>query len=1372
MVAVRYIQQFLFRFLNLPWLSLPWKVVSFYEELPLPGRDFRAIEYDQTDLWTFPQIALQSHHHDMCRFTSPNDPSYIKVIQSLRDITQGSSVTNQVTVSLTPSPAEKGRLPDSRRPSCYGAETFSEVLKSLACEDRFTNIQIGSPGTGDWIFDHDRFKSWQKEPSTILWISGKAGSGKTTLMKHLVDHHLRKNASSTHVAYFFFSHHCKVESVTDLLGSLMYQTLKSAPSWLTLDTYTQLIERREILGSDRPWDEDVLTENFLQLVDKTTAPGCSVLFVIDALDECHDADKVVGLFQSLATTLNPVRNIRVCFSSRLSPSLDSTWEICMESNNFSDIKKATSEKLATRRFLFSSALDIQEIAQSIAEKAQGVFLWASLVIANLLRESHLKPFKLVHDLTWKLPMDFDAAYETVLGRLLHSRDAKTRRFTLDALVLVLCAKRPLSILELQNALIVTGGDEYSRNKKDPTQGRQGKLEVINQRHEVTSPNTASWLLILCGGLLEASPRSFKSSSGIMTASGPKVHFVHQTVSDFLRENCGSALETDIGEGYEANLDFRVARLCFNYISRTLSASPLFNAHSAASESPFLEYSVSYGMQHLSLACRMVTTSMKEAKWQFSPFQDVSLNQWVSLHNNCLGDQDLFKPHTTKAAHVMSYFGLPWFDTGLWGVSIADINHQDHRGQTPLSFAAAMGHLDLCRLLLDLGAHVGHRDHIYGQSPLSLAAAHGHRDIVRLLLRMGSDPNNDTSGASPLWMATCGGHLPVSQLLLEAGADARSIDIHTGETVLSRAAALGHIPIINSLLKSGAKVESWDKRGWTPVHHAISRSRKKTIEILLRGLRKDQLHSLRIGLVKAQHSWVNTVLRAVVLGLAFQQYGQTETPPSGSSQESKAPSPSNHNRATATPSRKRERHNLDPDSDEDDCEEENQGASEKRPRHSKSAGRRFACPYHRRNATKYSRGACNGAGFADIHRLKQHLKFHSRVEDRQRCHICQARFPHDKIAGHGPCVKQDKPTDYEDGFDAVQLNKLKSKDMFPGRSSEENCWYAIFKVLFPDWPETEDIPSPYQDHQIQAAMPHFRLFINELQQTLMSSETISKIRDSSLHDQGDQRLRETMGRLVEDMESKLGLPPMTKNNQPNRRSTADLITASSLSSAAHSRPIVTSNITTSEAFLQPLCTPQNFAEPPVETVGRSMGHYQGSNSFLPFPERSPFQMHLPHSPNAAFNRHGSVVSSSGPESSFYSVPYDGSETHTDNTAFSDYDPNGSERWGPMCWTGAILQNSQQMDRPILQLPVDARRSSNMGYILEMPYPTDYQNTVLSSARPNVPSDPQQPQQGYVELGQTETTQRCTCQCVGGNTQNDSATVPSRIRGHNHGPMSQA
>jgi hypothetical protein len=53
------------------------------------------------------------------------------------------------------------------------------------------------------------------------------------------------------------------------------------------------------------------------------------------------------------------------------------------------------------------------------------------------------------------------------------------------------------------------------------------------------------------------------------------------------------------------------------------------------------------------------------------------------------------------------------------------------GYTCLMEAAFNGHLDVCRLLIDKGAHIEAKDR-YGRTPLHFAAGRGHLEIVRLL----------------------------------------------------------------------------------------------------------------------------------------------------------------------------------------------------------------------------------------------------------------------------------------------------------------------------------------------------------------------------------------------------------------------------------------------------------------------------------------------------------------------------------------------------------------------------------------------------------------------------------------------------------------
>lgn len=62
-------------------------------------------------------------------------------------------------------------------------------------------------------------------------------------------------------------------------------------------------------------------------------------------------------------------------------------------------------------------------------------------------------------------------------------------------------------------------------------------------------------------------------------------------------------------------------------------------------------------------------------------------------------------------------------------------------ETPLHLAAAKGHLDVVRVLIDsgVGKETGSS---MGRTPLHLAASHGHMEVVLFLLESGVDKDSD------------------------------------------------------------------------------------------------------------------------------------------------------------------------------------------------------------------------------------------------------------------------------------------------------------------------------------------------------------------------------------------------------------------------------------------------------------------------------------------------------------------------------------------------------------------------------------------------------------------------------------------------------
>lgn len=74
------------------------------------------------------------------------------------------------------------------------------------------------------------------------------------------------------------------------------------------------------------------------------------------------------------------------------------------------------------------------------------------------------------------------------------------------------------------------------------------------------------------------------------------------------------------------------------------------------------------------------------------------------------------------------------------VAGADVHRTGTNGWTPLHMAAARGHVEKARLLIDAGADVNRRTEIdAGETPLMEAARGGHPETVRLLLEYGADP---------------------------------------------------------------------------------------------------------------------------------------------------------------------------------------------------------------------------------------------------------------------------------------------------------------------------------------------------------------------------------------------------------------------------------------------------------------------------------------------------------------------------------------------------------------------------------------------------------------------------------------------------------
>ena len=422
----------------------------------------------------------------------------------------------------------------------------AHILESLQYNrmtGRRERILEAHANTFQWIFaesplsqyaeHHHHFFQWLEDGNGLFWISGKAGSGKSTLMKYITEHPktrraLRRWSSNRQLitASFYFWHAGTTlqKSQEGLLRSLLYEILSQCPDRIpeVLPAPWELCEQPNPTYCRYTRAELV---NALAKFSSQPVMLNSICIFIDGLDE-YDGDhrELIRLLQGFSRP----NNIKICASSRPWNVFETAFGggslpmLRLQDLTRNDITIYVCETLEQNN-LFNQPrkrdhAHCAELVEEVVSKAQGVFLWVMLVVRSLI--IGLTNADRVTELRRRLRL-LPADLESLFSHMLATTDTFYEKQTAQTFEIALHASKP------QNIMTYVMLDELD---EDPQFALH--LDIREwQSTEIRSKIESMVLRINARGmgLLEVVRNQDSAVLG-----GDEVDFLHRTVRDFFR----------------------------------------------------------------------------------------------------------------------------------------------------------------------------------------------------------------------------------------------------------------------------------------------------------------------------------------------------------------------------------------------------------------------------------------------------------------------------------------------------------------------------------------------------------------------------------------------------------------------------------------------------------------------------------------------------------------------------------------------------------------------------------------------------------------------------------------------------------------------
>lgn len=310
----------------------------------------------------------------------------------------------------------------------------TDELEQITILDSVSAERNMYPGTSTWLLKNEKIKSWLRRSTetSLLWLHGSPGTGKSVIAADLVHFLQSSNASVVH-------HFCTYAYVSStryegILRSLLLQALRNDGDIIN-HVYQEYVLARKpayIAALER------LLQMILVAKSHTPRQPEFLWVLVDALNECE-----VSKQQRLASLLNQISTptagqtvIKVLITTRQFPTMSKSLRksrILSLGDEESALTAAIRVYASCRLKLMESRLrqiemetsEIGEIECLVAERARGMFLYARLVL-DYIGSNVFFDIDELKDSIHQLPQTLADFYNKLLMQILKNLDDRSR----------------------------------------------------------------------------------------------------------------------------------------------------------------------------------------------------------------------------------------------------------------------------------------------------------------------------------------------------------------------------------------------------------------------------------------------------------------------------------------------------------------------------------------------------------------------------------------------------------------------------------------------------------------------------------------------------------------------------------------------------------------------------------------------------------------------------------------------------------------------------------------------------------------------------------------------------------------------------------